>query len=221
MPIFSHYDGLEDISSRLSLPALVFSIITPLVVLARFITRCTHGNQLGADDWTILAALCFAQTVNVQMIICCEWGFGKHTKELPPPLVAKTLELYFYAQILYKINIGLTKISILFLYVRVFGVWKTFRIACWTMMGIVFAFTISSVVTSIFQCSPVRFAFDKTANGGHGSCIDLTKFWYANAGFNIGSDAIIIALPILPVKNLNIPTRSKVALCGVFAVGIL
>ncbi|KAJ9617141.1 hypothetical protein H2200_000862 [Cladophialophora chaetospira] len=220
MPLFSHYEGLDDISGRLSLPALVFSLITPLVVLARFIARFTHGNHVGADDWTILVSCCFAETVSVLMIICCEWGFGKHTRDLPKPLVAKTLELYFYAQIFYKITFSLTKISILLLYLRVFGVWKTFRYLCWIMIGVVVSFSIATVITSIFQCSPVAFAFDKTANHGKGECIDLTKFWYANAGFNIGSDAIIIVMPILPVKSLNLPTRSKIALCGLFTLGI-
>jgi hypothetical protein len=27
------------------------------------------------------------------MTVVCEWGFGKHTKELPPALVGKTLEV--------------------------------------------------------------------------------------------------------------------------------
>jgi hypothetical protein len=221
MPIFSHYEGLDDISSRLSIPALVFSLCTPLIVLARFLARTTHGNHLGPDDWTILTALCFGETVSVLMIICCEWGFGKHTKELPSSLVTRTLELYFYAQIFYKITFGLTKVSILLLYLRVFGVWKFFRRLCWILVAVVISFTTSSVIASIFQCSPVAFAFDKSLNNGHGTCFDLTKFWYANAGFNIGSDAILIVMPIFPVKGLNIPTRSKVALCGVFAIGIL
>ena len=222
MPIFSHYPGLADISTHLSIPALVFSIVTPLVVLARFIARCTHGNHLGADDWTILASLVFGETVSICMIIACEWGFGKHTKELPKPLVTRTLELYFYAQIFYKVTFGLTKVSILLLYLRVFGVWRFFRWLCWLMIGLVMSFTIASVIASIFQCSPVSYAFNKVLPAGqHGSCIDLTKFWYANAGFNIGSDSIIILMPIFPVKKLNIPLRSKIALCGVFAVGIV
>ena len=221
MPLFSTYNGLHDISSRLTLPALVFSIVTPLVVLFRFIARCTHGNHLGADDWVILASFCFAEAVSVLMIICCEWGFGKHTKELPRPLVTRTLELYFAAQIFYKVTFTLTKTSILLLYLRVFGIWRAFRFLCWIMIGVVLSFTTASVFASIFQCSPVAFAFDNTTNDGHGTCIDLTTFWYANAGFNIGTDVIIIIMPIWPVKGLNIPTRSKIALCGVFAVGII
>ncbi|KEF57064.1 uncharacterized protein A1O9_07254 [Exophiala aquamarina CBS 119918] len=219
MPLFSNYPGLDDISSQLSIPALVFSITTPLIVLARFVARLTNQNHAGPDDWTVLASLMFAETVSVQMILCCAWGFGKHTKALPVELVKRTLEMYYFAQIFYKVTIGLTKISILLLYVQVFGVWKSFKCLCYLMMGLVFAFTIASVTASVFQCSPVNFAFGKTAIGGHGTCIDMTKFWYANAGFNISSDVMIILLPIIPVRSLPLPLKSKVALCGVFAIG--
>ena len=88
-------------------------------------------------------------------------------------------------------------------------------------MSIVVAWTIASVMTSIFQCSPVQFAYNKKAHGGHGTCIDLGKFWYANAGYNIGTDLIIIAMPIFVIRTLQLPKRTKIALCGIFALGIL
>jgi hypothetical protein len=218
MPIFSDYEPLDDISAYLSIPALIFSIVTPLVVISRFFARSIHGGEVGADDWTILASLVFTETVNVLMIVCCELGFGKHTKLLERDVVRTTLKLYWFAQILYKLGIGLTKVSILAFYLRVFGIIRWFQIACLTVMGIVITFTISSITVSIFQCSPVKYAFDKS---GTGTCINLGKFWFANAGYNIGTDVIIIILPILVVNTLQLPTRSKIALCGVFAFGAL
>lgn len=218
MPIFSHYEPLADISTRLSIPALVFSVVTPLVVICRFIARSIHGGKLGADDWTILASVVFALTVNIQMIICCKWGFGKHTGLLSQHIVSRTLKLYWFAQILYKIGIGLTKVSILALYYKIFGILPWFRRSCLVVTVIVVAFTIASVMTSIFQCSPVQFAFDKS---GEGTCIDLGKFWFANAGYNISTDVIIVVMPLLVIKTLQLPKRTKLALCGVFALGLL
>ena len=219
MAIFSDYEPLADISDRLAIPSLVFCIVTPLVVFARFLARTLYRNILGADDWTILASLVFALAVNIQMIICCQWGFGKHTDKLSLPIVSRTLELYFYAQILYKLTIGLTKISILILYLRVFNVIRWFKIACWTVGSIVFSFTVASVVASIFQCTPVRFAYDKM--GTNGTCINLTKFWYGNAGYNIGTDLLIITLPLFVIHSLKIPRRNRVALGAIFSLGIL
>ncbi|KAI9926674.1 hypothetical protein ASPWEDRAFT_722856 [Aspergillus wentii DTO 134E9] len=219
MPLFSHYGDLPDNSSALSSPALVFAIITPIVVFARLLSRQFLSGHIGADDWTILASCVFAETVSIQMIIVCEWAFGKHASDLSNnDLMIKTLKLYFVAQILYKINIGLTKISILLLYIRLF-IRRWFVITCWTWVGIVVAFTVGTVFSSIFQCTPVQYAFNKSIPGA-GTCLNLTAFWYANAAFNILSDFVIIALPVPIISKLQLPLKSKIALCGLFAVGI-
>lgn len=130
-----------------------------------------------------------------------------------------TVQLYFFAQILYKVNIGLTKVSILLLYLRVF-VRPWFQTVCLIIMGVVVAFTTGTVFASIFQCTPVEYAFNKNIRGG-GHCINLTAFWFANAAFNILSDIVIIIIPTFVIKTLQLPKRSKVALCAVFALGTL
>ncbi|EAW13620.1 putative plasma membrane protein Pth11-like [Aspergillus clavatus NRRL 1] len=218
MPLFSHYGNLPDSSAQLSIPSLVFAIATPIVVIARLLGRRFLSGRVGSDDWTILVSCGFAEIVSIQMIIICGWAFGKHTDDMPKELLLKTLKLYFVAQILYKINIGLTKISILLLYIRLF-VHRWFLLICWVWIGIIVSFTLGTVFSSIFQCTPVQWAFDKSIPGG-GKCINMTAFWYANATFNILSDLVLIALPIPVVIKLQLPHKSKIALCGIFAVGI-
>ncbi|EFR04129.1 integral membrane protein [Nannizzia gypsea CBS 118893] len=218
MPVFSHYGDVEDISDRLAIPALVFSIITPLFVIARVATRRYYSKSLGPDDWTILASLVFAETISIQMIIICGWAFGKHKDDIPPELLAKSLKLYYFAQIFYKITSALTKISVLLLYLQVF-ISPWFKTTCWVGIAIIVAFTTGTVVSSIFQCNPVPYAFDKKTPGG-GKCINVGAFWFANAAFIIATDVFIILLPIPVILRLQLPDRSKVALCGVFAVGL-
>ncbi|KAK2797342.1 hypothetical protein FQN50_009237 [Emmonsiellopsis sp. PD_5] len=219
MPLFSHYGDVPDISHQLSYPSLVLSIVTPLFVAARFVGRLYFSGRIGPDDWAILAALAFAEVVSIQMIIVCGLAFGKHTDDVPPLVVARTLKIYFVAQILYKVNIGLTKISILLLYRRIF-IRQWFLATCSILTGIVIAFTTATVFASIFQCTPIEYAF-KTKLPGGGTCINLTAFWYANATFNILSDLVLIALPVPVISTLQLPRKSKIALCGIFAVGIL
>ena len=81
------------------------------------------------------------------------------------------------------------------------------------------AFTIGTIVSSIVQCIPVGNSFGVDSNRGH--CIDMTAFWYANAGFNISSDIVIILLPVLVISRLMLPKKTKIAVCGVFALGSL
>ncbi|GIC93624.1 putative plasma membrane protein Pth11-like [Aspergillus udagawae] len=218
MPLFSDYGDHPDSSARLSYPSLVFAIVTPLVVISRLLGRRFLSGRVGADDWTILVSCAFAETVSIQMIIVCGWAFGKHQHEMPKELVLRTLKLYFVAQILYKVNLGLTKISILLLYIRLF-VHRWFLRTCWVWIAVIVSFTVGSVFSSIFQCTPVQWAFNKSLPG-HGTCINMTAFWYANAVFNILTDLVLIALPIPVVLKLQLPLKSKVALCGIFAVGL-
>ncbi|KAF7593994.1 hypothetical protein BBP40_010391 [Aspergillus hancockii] len=222
MPLFSHYGGIPDNSAALSNPSLVFPTVTPIVVALRLLGRHVLSGWIGADDWTILVSCVFAEIVSIQMIVVCKWAFGKHENDVSKELLALTLKvnilLYFIAQLLYKINIGLTKISILLLYRRLF-IQRWFRITCWTWIAIVLAFALGTVFSSIFQCSPVQYAFNKSIPG-RGKCINLTAFWYANATFNILSDLVIIALPVPVISKLQLPLKSKFALCGIFAVGI-
>ncbi|KAK2774617.1 hypothetical protein FQN53_003551 [Emmonsiellopsis sp. PD_33] len=126
--------------------------------------------------------------------------------------------IYFVAQILYKVSIGLTKISILLLYRRIF-IRQWFLATCSILTGIIIAFTTATVFASIFQCTPIEYAFKKKLPGG-GTYISFAAFWYANATFNILSDLVLIALPAPVISTLQLPRKSKIALCGIFAVGI-
>ena len=77
---------------------------------------------------------------------------------------------------------------------------------------------VATFFASIFQCTPVVRAWNKTIPG---SCIDITDNWYANAGFSIATDIIILALPMYPVYNPRILLGRKIALMCVFALGSL
>jgi hypothetical protein len=56
MGLFADYGDVEDISYRLVYPALVFSIVTPVFIIARFWSRKVLTKSVGADDWVILAS---------------------------------------------------------------------------------------------------------------------------------------------------------------------
>ncbi|RFU71915.1 integral membrane [Trichoderma arundinaceum] len=122
---------------------------------------------------------------------------------------------FYVAQIFYKLTINLTKMSIVLLYLRIF-VQKWFRISCYILLGIVTAYAIASTSMSIWQCNPIRGAWDKSVNP---TCISLTKNWYANAGYSIATDVLILALPMQPIWASKLPINQKRALMFVFALG--
>lgn len=62
-------------------PAILFSILTPLVVIARFYSRLRFTNSLGADDWTILGSLVFSMLVSVLLLA----GMASPLPQFPTP----------------------------------------------------------------------------------------------------------------------------------------
>ncbi|MCJ1341455.1 hypothetical protein MMC09_006751 [Bachmanniomyces sp. S44760] len=200
---------------QVRIPSLVFCIAAPLFVAARFWSRIRFSKQLGSDDWTILASLVCGFTVNVLMLLAADYGFGQHVKKISPQNMKTTLELFWIAQIFYKVGIALTKASILLLYLRIF-VQKRDRILAWTMLIVVSTYGVAATLISVFQCLPVRKAWIRNVPG---TCINLRDSWYSNAGFSIATDVIILLLPIPVVVTLQLPLKQKLGLGFVFGVG--
>jgi hypothetical protein len=95
---------------------------------------------------------------------------------------------------------------------------KWFRVACYTLLGIIMAYMLATFASSVWQCTPVPRAWDKSIPG---TCINITTNWYANAGFSIATDIIILGLPMYPIYTSQLPRSQKAALMVVFALGFL
>lgn len=104
----------------------------------------------------------------------------------------------------------------MFLYLRIFSKIRWFKWLCWFLIVCVFSYCIASVIATIFQCNPIQKAYNKALSG---TCIDSGKFWYANAGFSIATDLIILFMPMALVYQLQIQRAQKAALVIVFALG--
>lgn len=130
-------------------------------------------------------------------------------------------QAFWASQILYELTVNLTKLSILFLYLRVFPPLQNprFTRAVVAVMRFIALYMFISIVVTIFQCNPIRKAWDRYSTPA-GRCIDLTAFWYANSISNIGSAALTLGLPVKMIWNLQLPRGDKVGLYMVFGLGI-
>ncbi|KAF7553954.1 hypothetical protein G7046_g6952 [Stylonectria norvegica] len=209
-------DLKADNARLLYIPIAVFGVICPALVGTRLWSRLRKHGKLGPDDHTIFLALMFALASSALEITSCHFGFGKHFKTILPHDKVEALRFFYLTQISYKISINLTKISILLLYLRIFSKVRWFKWLCWFLIASVLCYAIASVTATIFQCSPVQRAFNNTIDG---TCINNATFWFANAGFSITTDIIILFMPMALVYQLQIPQIQKVALLVVFALG--
>jgi TctA family transporter len=115
---------------------------------------------------------------------------GQHLEDLQPETVQMSLQVllplqlipiplmlmqaFFSSLIVYYLSLGLTKVSILLQYQRVFTT-KRFQLLCWGVMAIVIIYTIWTVFGSIFACIPVRAFWTKYALKHSAACQLLTQ----------------------------------------------
>ncbi|ORY55910.1 uncharacterized protein BCR38DRAFT_461870 [Pseudomassariella vexata] len=206
----------ESNAAMVRVPAIVFFAVTPIFVAIRIWVRVRREFILGWDDWTLMASYVCCLAVSILMMYSCDYGFGQHIMNLSTENRLMTLKLFYVAQIFYKITINLTKASIILLYLRIL-VQQYFRITAYVLLAIILAYMVATSASSIWQCSPIQRAWDKSLPG---TCISLTMNWYANAGFSIATDVLIILLPQHLLWQSSLPTNQKVALMVVFALGL-
>ncbi|KAI4192779.1 MAG: hypothetical protein LQ348_003039, partial [Seirophora lacunosa] len=191
-PLESRNGGIDGSGKELVEVAIGCACAALLTAVARFVSRGFYAQGFGFDDWTIAVST------------LCAIGLA-----------------FWASQILYELTVNLTKLSILFLYLRVFPPLQNprFTRAVVAVMRFIALYMFISIVVTIFQCNPIRKAWDRYSTPA-GRCIDLTAFWYANSISNIGSAALTLGLPVKMIWNLQLPRGDKVGLYMVFGLGI-
>ncbi|KAF2019408.1 hypothetical protein BU24DRAFT_119660 [Aaosphaeria arxii CBS 175.79] len=142
-----------------------------------------------------------------------------------------TLLTWYIYRITYNIGLCFVKLSILFFY-RAIASNVTFRRLTYATIALVSLYTFGVTIASIFQCENPVDAWDTTAylsqfDGKPGraksktKCYDPIRLWVMSAAVNLFSDVVILLLPIPTLLGLRVPMDKRLALIGIFSVGIM
>lgn len=118
----------------------------------------------------------------------------------------------------YVTSLSLTKISILFFYLKVFPA-RGFRwcvyvlIVCNVCFAVVFDFLLA------FQCDPIAGAWKAWDGTFPAQCISINVLGWSAAAINIVLDLSVIILPLPELFRLSMSLRKKVQIIMMFAVG--
>ncbi|KAI8931820.1 hypothetical protein NX059_011457 [Plenodomus lindquistii] len=126
--------------------------------------------------------------------------------------------LYFIDESIYLTIVTLTKISILFVYLRIFPK-KSFRRIVYFFIGLNGLYLLIFIFISVFQCTPVSYAWTYWHGETQGVCRNINAQGWAAAIFNIVMDLVIIILPLRELSRLVMNWKKKVQLLLMFCVG--
>ncbi|KAG9228988.1 hypothetical protein BJ875DRAFT_214150 [Amylocarpus encephaloides] len=211
-------------------------VLTVFIVGLRLWWRARLAGRVGLTDIVLMLSLMCAL---VQEVLGCigeikiylnrvivsvidsfaailRWGLGHHTAYIGRHKASKALMYFYVYQIFYKVLVGMTKMSFVFLYMELFPT-SIFKKVCYVFQALIVAAIIAYTLGTIFQCIPIPYFWNRTIKGGH--CIDAGSFWYGHAAWNTAMDILVLLLPIPVIKNVKMGRSQKFAVLGVFGLG--
>ena len=131
-------------------------------------------------------------------------------------LTSRGQVLYVF-EVVWTLTIPIIKTSILLLYNRIFPVPRV-RLATYFVGFFVITWLLWAGISTIAQCTPIPYFWDRTIAGGH--CINNDAFYIAAGAVNVFTDFAIIAIPIPVIWNLQkISTVQKFGFVAIFSLG--
>ncbi len=129
-------------------------------------------------------------------------------------------QIYFWDELIYLTILPLTKISILFFYLRVFSS-KTFRGLVYLVMALNVAYWVAFLIVTIFQCRPISGAWTRWDGTFRGECNNVNMQGWMSAAATIILDIATLVLPLPMIAKLALSRRKKVHIFLMFGVGFL
>lgn len=199
-------------------------VFTVIIVAARLIFRrfFTSNGILGPDDWIIFAAvlICIGG-IFVNQLGLVAHGIGRDIWTLPPNKLPAFVMYFFIMEVIYLVEMPLIKLSLSLFYLYVFPGTSIRRLLMGTAVFNVVC-GITFVITAMLQCRPLRYYWAQYYDDApHGSCINLNKFAWANAGMSLAVDLWMLILPLGQIRRLNLHWKKKIGVIFMFIMGTL
>ena len=129
------------------------------------------------------------------------------------------LQVILAIQPIWVAAISCVKLSILDLYLKIFRNQTAFRISCYILMAIVVAFGIVDILLVMLICTPVSYNWDPTVMNG--KCGNKIAGYISFHSTNFILDIALAILPMPILWGLQMPTKKKIELSFMFALGTL
>lgn len=126
----------------------------------------------------------------------------------------------FVILLLSIVTVGISKISLLLLYHRIFII-PAMKITA--KIGIIISvfWTMAWIFITIFQCKPVQYFWEEVTFDAESRCLDPITVIEAQVVTDILLDFAILVLPIPVIWKLHLPLRQRLSLLGLFLLGLL
>ncbi|USW54166.1 hypothetical protein Slin15195_G074850 [Septoria linicola] len=178
----------------------------------RVYMRATVSGPFGLDDIICSVATIFGVLQMVVSSAAISFGFGKALVLLSESQIVKASKAVYAAQLLYIITNTLTKCTVALLLARIVFV-KSRVYACYGVLILSCVWGLASFLAEAIRCTeypPWKIVGDQ--------CYNLLLSWQVITAFNVIIEALLFALPVWLVWNLQTAIARKIVVVAVFAL---
>ncbi|KAI6084402.1 hypothetical protein F4821DRAFT_242762 [Hypoxylon rubiginosum] len=208
----------EDRTALIRILAFVFGALGLVAFVLRCLARFLGPHDWGHDDTVMCFAMLLEIAFAVLSIPISENGLGLDMWFVPHDQITEILKFYFIDELVYITALAMTKISMLFFYLKVFPK-KSFRIVTYALIVINLVYAITYDLLLIFQCNPLEGAWRTWDGEFEAQCISINGLGWSAAAINIALDLAVIVLPLPELYRLSLSLRKRLQIMAMFAVG--
>ncbi|WPH03160.1 Hypothetical protein R9X50_00603600 [Acrodontium crateriforme] len=214
---------------RAWLPAYAGTLfaVGTIFVATRVALRITKkAGSLGIDDIFLgigwLGGLAF--TISTIMV-ATKYDIGRHAWDVRRYNFENILRIVWIQEFSFLVCGGCTKIGVLLFFRRlVDGTYsRQWKYAVWSAIGFTAGYTLAFILALIFNCTPTE-AYWKSFDPAYTTkyhCVDTTSINVLAGLAAAISDLYSVILPCAMTWTVRLPMRQKIALIGVFCLGLL
>ncbi|PYH45988.1 uncharacterized protein BP01DRAFT_397924 [Aspergillus saccharolyticus JOP 1030-1] len=212
-------DGPSHMTIAVRAVVLALAIPTTLVCVLRLYLRKFVTKQFGLDDWLVLLALIGVDLFSALAYTITYYGLGEPLGKVSADQLVVFLTLEYASQCAYLVIAATVKASLLLFIMRLFPT-RSVHLVGRGLLWLIAAFTLSGTLALVFQCRPVRAAYDKTV--ADATCYP-TQTSYAILMMQgvtmFVLDVIILGLPMPSIWKLQMPIQKRLWVLGLLGIG--
>ncbi|KAI1751655.1 hypothetical protein F4782DRAFT_503710 [Xylaria castorea] len=210
-------------STVIPIYSVFMGVAVALTALRLWVRLSFARVPLGIDDYLLLFGLAVAITCNGIQYYNALKGTGGEAIKDPDEMTQMVIishQIDWAMIVIEKASFGAIKLSILFFYRRIFGVWNSFRRINNALLWIVFVWTVVFTVADVLICGAhpeLIWGFDQTI--ALRRCGNRGALLLAFSVTSVATDLPVLGLPFFYISRLQMATSRKLATGFVFFLG--
>ncbi|KAI1156468.1 hypothetical protein F4825DRAFT_296811 [Nemania diffusa] len=217
--IMSYYPA----STVIPIYSVFMGVAVALTGLRLWVRLSLARIPLGIDDYLLLFGLAVAITCNGIQYYNALKGTGGEAIKDPNEMTQMVIishQIDWAMIVIEKAGFGAIKLSILFFYRRIFGIWGSFRRVNNALLGIVLVWAVVFTVADVLICGAhpaLIWGFDQTL--ALGRCGNRGALLLAFSVTSVATDLPVLGLPFFYISRLQMSAGRKWATSLVFFIG--